>query len=375
MSEPAKPGILDRLRARFGWFDHVMRAYQRFDERDGGFFAAGLTYYTIFALFPLLMVGFAVFGFILALRPQLLNTIDDHIRSQVSGPLAQQLLGLINSAVDARTSVGIIGLVTAAWGGLGWISHLRQALTGMWFEHRIDSPGFVRNKVSDLIAMLGTFAVTMATIVLTTLGHAAPLAAVLRWLGIPELSVFDWLFWLVSIAISVLVSWLLFTWMIARLPREKVSLVSSMRAGLMAAVGFELFKQVASIYLRIVLRSPAGATFGPVLGLMVFAYITAYLVLFCTAWAATASTIRVSARRPSRARHHRPARAAGRGPQYASDADRDGLGSRWCAGIFPLDPKATRICSAKMVAAFSGRSMTVISSMRPSSRVCTKSQL
>ncbi|MFZ1178635.1 MAG: inner membrane protein YhjD [Mycobacterium sp.] len=290
MSEPAKPGILDRLRARFGWFDHVMRAYQRFDERDGGFFAAGLTYYTIFALFPLLMVGFAVFGFILALRPQLLNTIDDHIRSQVSGPLAQQLLDLINSAIHARTSVGIIGLVTAAWGGLGWISHLRQALTGMWFEHRIDSPGFVRNKVSDLIAMLGTFAVTMATIVLTTLGHAAPLAAVLRWLGIPELSVFDWLFWLVSIAISVLVSWLLFTWMIARLPREKVSLVSSMRAGLMAAVGFELFKQVASIYLRIVLRSAAGATFGPVLGLMVFAYITAYLVLFCTAWAATAST-------------------------------------------------------------------------------------
>ena len=74
--------------------------------------------------------------------------------------------------------------------------------------------------------MLGTFAVTMATIVLTTLGHAAPLAAVLRWLGIPEFSVIDWLFWLVSIVISVLVSWLLFTWMIARLPREKVSVVA-----------------------------------------------------------------------------------------------------------------------------------------------------
>ena len=32
---------------------------------------------------------------------------------------------------------------------------------------------------------------------------------------------------------------------------------------------------------------PAGATFGPVLGLMVFAYITARLILFATAWAAT----------------------------------------------------------------------------------------
>jgi membrane protein len=88
----------------------------------------------------------------------------------------------------------------------------------------------------------------------------------------------------------LLVSWMLFTWMIARLPRQKVDLVSGVRAGLLAAIGFELFKQVASIYLRAVLRSPAGATFGPVLGLMVFAYVTAYLVLFAAAWAATAST-------------------------------------------------------------------------------------
>ena len=148
----------------------------------------------------------------------------------------------------------------------------------------------MRTKVSDLLAMLGTFAVTVATVGLTTLGHAAPMAAALKWLGIPEFSVFDWLFRGISIAVSVLVAWLLFTWMIARLPREKVSLVSSMRAGLMAAIGFELFKQVASIYLRVVSRSPAGATFGPLLGLMVFAYITAYLVLFCTAWAATAAS-------------------------------------------------------------------------------------
>jgi membrane protein len=101
--------------------------------------------------------------------------------------------------------------------------------------------------------------------------------------------VFDWLFRLFSILIALFVSWLLFTWMIARLPREKVNLVDSMRAGLLAAIGFELFKQVVSLYLKAVLRSPAGATFGAVLGLMVFSYITAYLVLFAAAWAATAS--------------------------------------------------------------------------------------
>ena len=43
---------------------------------------------------------------------------------------------------------------------------------------------------------------------------------------------------------SVLVAWLLFTWIIARLPRESVGFRSSVRAALLAAVGFEIFKQV-----------------------------------------------------------------------------------------------------------------------------------
>ncbi len=69
MTEPAKPGILDRLRARYHWFDHVMRAQDRYQKSKGDFYAAGITYYTIFALFPLLMVAFSVMGFVLASRP------------------------------------------------------------------------------------------------------------------------------------------------------------------------------------------------------------------------------------------------------------------------------------------------------------------
>ncbi len=168
------------------------------------------------------------------------------------------------------------------------MSHLRAALTEMWWQQQFDSRGYVRTKLSDLFAMLGTFVVMLATVALSALSHGAAIDAALRWLGVPELSIFDWLIRGVSVLMSLLVSWLLFTWMIARMPRKGVSLVQSMRAGLLAAIGYELFKQVASIYLQVVLGSPAGATFGPVLGLMVFAYVTSYLVLFCTAWAATA---------------------------------------------------------------------------------------
>src|ERR1700721_3587449 len=118
MSDPGKPGILDRLRARDEWFGHTMRANDRFDECKGNFFAAGLTYYTIFALFPLLMVSFSVGGFMLSRRPDVLSGIDNKVRAAVPGALGQQLLDLMNSAIDARAPVGFIGRGTACGGGL-----------------------------------------------------------------------------------------------------------------------------------------------------------------------------------------------------------------------------------------------------------------
>jgi len=286
MNETAKPGILDRLRARYEWFDHVMRADERFNDRKGNFYAAGLTYYTIFALFPLLMVGFAVTGFVLSRRPDLLAQIENQIKTSVSGHFGQQLLDLMNSAIEARASVGIIGLALAVWAGLSWMANLREALSQMWQQRR-KPVGFVRTKLSDLVAMASALVAIAVTLGLTAVGDATLMTKMLGWLGIHNLPLLDAALRGVSILMSLLVSWVLFTWMIARLPRESISFVSAMRAGLIAAVGFEVFKQIASIYLRSVLKSPAAATFGPVLGLMVFAYITARLVLFATAWAAT----------------------------------------------------------------------------------------
>jgi len=286
-SDDSKPGILDRFRARYHWFDHVMRAQERYQESKGDFYAAGITYFTIFALFPMLMVGFAIGGFILANQPDLLADIQARITSTVSGDIGQQLIDLMDSAIKSRTSVGIIGLATAAWAGLGWMANLREALSQMWGGARNEAKGFVRTKLSDLTAMVGLFLALVLTIGLTVLGSSGAMKQVLEWFGLQDVPGVSIALRVASLAVSVLITWLLFTWIIARLPRESVSFRSALRAGLIAAVAFEIFKQVASIYLRSVVTGPAGATFGPVLGLMVFAYITARLILFATAWAAT----------------------------------------------------------------------------------------
>ncbi len=258
-------------------WDRAIGAHRRYSAAHGDFYAAGITYFTIFALFPLLMVGFAIVGFTLAGRPQLLSEIDGRVKATVPGDFAAAVTSLMDSAIVSRTSVGAIGLAAALWAGLGWMDSLRTAITEMWQQSTATAGvrDFVRRKLSDLAALAAGLVATLLSLGLSTLADpVVNLAGPLRAL---------------SVASSVLVAWLMFTVMIAKLPREPVVLRAAAGAGLLAAIGFEVFKQIASVYLRVVLHGPAGAIFGPVLGLMVFAYMTARLVLFATAWAAERS--------------------------------------------------------------------------------------
>ncbi|MEX0580942.1 MAG: inner membrane protein YhjD [Mycobacterium sp.] len=262
---------LERLRGRYPWLDHAVRAQQRYDRSQGDFYAAGITYFTIFAMFPVLMVGFAVVGFVLASRPEWLAEIDSRVKAAVPGEFGEQILGLMDAAIASRTSVGVIGLATALYVGLLWMQRLRAALSQMWGQ-QFPPPGFLNTKMSDVLALVAAFLASLLTI-----GFGVLATSALRLAGSVRLG---------SLVVSILVAWLLFTVMIARLPHDPVPLRRCAGAGLLAAVGFELFKQLGSIYLQTVLHGPAGAVFGPVLGLMVFAYMTARLVLFATAWAA-----------------------------------------------------------------------------------------
>ncbi|EUA20394.1 hypothetical protein I552_8999 [Mycobacterium xenopi 3993] len=78
-----------------------------------------------------------------------------------------------------------------------------------------------------------------ATIALTALADAAPMARVLGWLGLHYVLALDIVLRGISLLMSLLVSWLLFTWMIARLPREPVSVAISMRPACLRPSGLK----------------------------------------------------------------------------------------------------------------------------------------
>jgi membrane protein len=60
---------LERQIQRRPWLDHLVRAGGRYQRQRGDYYAAGITYFTVLSLFPLLMVAFAVAGFVLSSHP------------------------------------------------------------------------------------------------------------------------------------------------------------------------------------------------------------------------------------------------------------------------------------------------------------------
>jgi len=288
--------VIDRAKARIDravghrpWLEHLIRTAGRYRDRRGDHYAAGITYFTVLSLFPLLMVAFAIAGFVLAGNQELFEQLHDKIVENIPGEFGTQVTDLVDSAVGSRGTVGVLGLLTGLWTGLGWMGNLRAALTEQWEGDVPDDGNFVSTKLSDLGALIGLGLALALSLALSAVGSGGLGERVVDSLGLGGVFGMGVLLRVVSILLAVLATWAVFVWIIARLPRTKVTLASAAKAGLIGAVAFELFKFVASIYLRSVLQSPAGATFGSIIGLMVFSYITYRIILFATAWAATAS--------------------------------------------------------------------------------------
>ena len=280
------PSRLETLRAKYPWLDHLVRAGSRYQSSKGDFFAAGATYFSILALFPLLMIGFAAAGFVFVASPGLLDDAKNKIADSVQGDMGNQLQDLMDQAISSRTSIGVIGLVLAVYSGLGWMANLRNALTVQWGTEP-PSSSFVKTKVGDLGALLGLFAALVVSFGLSALAGSGLTTKILELVNLDHLPGVSILIRVLSIVVSLAASTLLFTWVIARLPRIPLPYRNAVKAGLLTAVVFEVFKFIATFYLKGVTSGPAGATFGPIIGIMVFAFFTTRIILFATAWAAT----------------------------------------------------------------------------------------
>ena len=281
-----KEKLLPRLRRKYPWLDHLIRANDSFNENYGNHYAAAITYFSVLSVFPIFMVAFAIVGMVFghndAVIAQLTHGIDSSVPEGLRGLVKQ----ITDAALKSGSGIGVFGLLLALYSGVGWMANLRDALTAQWGQEK-KTEQFVSKTIKDLLSLIGLGLALVVSFALTAAGSGVG-ELLLKLVGLEGQQWAKVLLQIATIVLGLIANTLVFLWVIARLPREHVALRSAVKGAIFASVGFVILQKVATVYLSSVTKSPSFALFGPVIGLLVFANLVSRFLLLVTAWTATA---------------------------------------------------------------------------------------
>lgn len=283
----AVKAAIGALRARWSWFDHLGRAYERYQDTGGDRLAAAMTSYGFLSFFPLLALAYAVLGYLVgvseAARDYLIKAIEQLLPG-LSGPLEVQRIA------ESRATVGVFGLVVLVFTGLGWVRSLRESLRAVWGREPSPEGNFFVLKLADIgvLVFLGT-TVVLSVAVSSVASQAT--AGVLDLLGLSDVTGAGTALRLLSLLVAVGFNTLIFLMLFSRLSGTHAPWRRILRGALFGALGFEALKQVGTLLVAHTTRNPVYASFAVLVGLMVWINIVSRFVLFVAAWTATRSVI------------------------------------------------------------------------------------
>ena len=139
---------LDRVRQRFRAVDIAVATFQRFSQDDGGSYAAALTYYMFFSIFPLLMFAAAVLGYVTVNNQELR---DELIKRGVNAaPILRDALRPdgVDGIIENRRAIALSALGLALYSGSGAVVALEHALNKL--HHLEHEPGFLAKRLRSL---------------------------------------------------------------------------------------------------------------------------------------------------------------------------------------------------------------------------------
>ena len=255
--------LLERTRARYRTFDVVVSTFKRYSADDCGSYAAALTYYSFFAIFPLLLfaaagIGYATFG-----NEELATDLID---AGVNGiPMLKDVLSedSLKALQENKDTIAGIGLVLALYTGTGMIVALEHSLNkvhrieteGNWFEKRL--------KALRWLAVLGFSAA----------GSMAMTSMAAAFDGAPSK--------ILSYAGALVIDFLIFATAFKFLPAMQTSWRDVAPGAVVAAVAFSALKAFGAFYLAQG-QSTRTATYGTLAGaatLLVASYLLSQVTL------------------------------------------------------------------------------------------------
>ena len=256
----------DRVQRRWSGLGYPLAVIYKYFDDQGNYLAAIITYYAFIAIFPLLLLGSSILGFILQGNAQLKADLIDSALAQF--PIIGDQLGRPEGLQGSTTGVVVGGLV-ALYGAMGLGQALQNALNIAWSVPRNSRPNPVLLRLKSLFLLLTAGVAVLTVSILSTL------AANTQVLG-GSVSSYRWPITVATVLVNTAVLTLLFRFGAARTHRVVMGAVPG---ALTASLLWVLLQKVGTVYVTNVLAetSKMNGTFGLVLGLIGIIWLTAVI--------------------------------------------------------------------------------------------------
>ncbi len=233
--------------------------YKFFDDQ-GNYLAAVLTYYAFVAIFPLLLIGSSVLGFLLQGDPELEQEVLSSALSQF--PIVGEQLGAPEGLQGSTTAV-VVGGLTALYGATGLGQAGQSVIHEIWAVPRNTRPNPFVGRLRSLLLLSAAGLALLVVAVATTLASHADLAG--------DGSFIRWALRIGSTLLAAGVLAVMF-----RLATDgRLSVRAALPGAVLIAVLWELLQIGGGVFVeRVVARvSSVNAVFALVLGLIALIYV------------------------------------------------------------------------------------------------------
>jgi membrane protein len=259
-------------------FGGIRGAFSRFFAMDGLFMAAGLAFFFLVCLIPLMLLGVSLVGFVLSTEQAAREVIGQLTRNF---PVYKtEITAALMRIVRTRRQSGLIGIAvlivfsTPLFGAVRLVMHRLLGIRA--------GRGFVRSFLVDtgMVVLLCVllFAATVVTWVVQWFqDHLLELApANLRWVP------------LIPVAFSVTLSAVMFYLGYRYVPIRHVHVLPALAGGILASLLWEVAKQLFRLYIRGVgVYDHFYGPLGVLIAVVMFVYYSAIVFVFGAAYVAS----------------------------------------------------------------------------------------
>lgn len=259
-----------------GSLDIVGRAIRRFNNTRAPQAAAGMAYYALFSLFPLILALVAAGSFVLQ-REIVQERLLEYVTRTL--PVSQQLTKQnVERVLELRGPVGIAGLIGLLWSATGFFNTLAHNINRAWLE--ADARGFLERRLVALRIVGSLAGLLVLSLVSTAVLDLLPRFRIPLW---GDASLYEaWVWKILSNPVSWLFKLLMFLALYRWVPNTKVKWLAAVWGALVAALGWELITNAFSWYLSSGLAryELVYGSLGAIVALMFWIYLSSWIALF-----------------------------------------------------------------------------------------------